>query len=98
MKLIRLYVAGFGNLQDYTYEFTDGINVIKAPNGWGKSTFAAFLRCMFYGLGDSRARSVAENLRKRYTPWGGGVFGGNLEFEADGYPSVPCPLTVPMQA
>ena len=84
MKLIRLYVAGFGNLQDYTYEFTDGINVIKAPNGWGKSTFAAFLRCMFYGLGDSRARSVAENLRKRYTPWGGGVFGGNLEFEADG--------------
>ncbi len=84
MKLIRLYIAGFGNLQDYTYEFTDGVNVIAAPNGWGKSTFAAFLRSMFYGLGDTRARSVAENPRKRFTPWSGGSFGGNLEFEANG--------------
>ena len=84
MKLIRLYIAGFGNLQDYSYEFTDGVNVIAAPNGWGKSTFAAFLRSMFYGLGESRARSVAENPRKRYAPWSGGSFGGNLEFEADG--------------
>jgi len=84
MKLIRLYIAGFGNLQDLTYEFSDGVNVIAAPNGWGKSTFAAFLRSMFYGLGDTRARSVAENPRKRFTPWAGGSFGGNLEFEANG--------------
>lgn len=84
MKLIRLYIAGFGNLQDFTYELHEGINVITAPNGWGKSTFAAFLRSMFYGIGDSRARSVAENPRKRYAPWTGGAFGGNLEFEADG--------------
>ncbi|MBQ7378110.1 MAG: AAA family ATPase [Clostridia bacterium] len=84
MKLIRLYVAGFGNLQDFSYEFSDGVNVITAPNGWGKSTFAAFLRSMFYGLGDTRARSVAENPRKRYIPWTGGRFGGNLEFEVNG--------------
>ncbi len=84
MKLTRLYIAGFGNLQEFSYEFSDGINVISAPNGWGKSTLAAFLRSMFYGLGDSRARSVAENMRKRYTPWTGGSFGGNLEFEANG--------------
>ena len=84
MKLIRLYIAGFGNLQEYSYTFADGINVIAAPNGWGKSTFAAFLRSMFYGLGDSRARSVAENARKRYAPWSGGSFGGNVEFEVDG--------------
>ena len=84
MKLIRLYVAGFGNLQDFSYEFQDGVNVIAAPNGWGKSTFAAFLCSMFYGLGDTRARSVAENPRKRYAPWAGGSFGGNLEIEVDG--------------
>ena len=84
MKILRLYIAGFGNLQDFSYELTDGVNVITAPNGWGKSTFAAFLRSMFYGLGDTRARSVAENPRKRYAPWTGGSFGGNLEFEVDG--------------
>lgn len=84
MKLTRLYIAGFGNLQDFSYELGDGINVIAAPNGWGKSTLAAFVRSMFYGLGDSRARSVAENMRKRYAPWTGGSFGGNVEFEVDG--------------
>ena len=78
MRLTKLYIAGFGNLQDFTYAFSGGINVVSAPNGWGKSTFAAFLRAMFYGLGDSRARSVAENVRKRYTPWGGGSFGGGV--------------------
>ena len=84
MKLIRLYIAGFGNLQDYSYDFNEGINKICAPNGWGKSTFASFICSMFYGLGDTRARSVAENPRKRYMPFAGGSFGGNLEFEADG--------------
>ena len=84
MKLKKLYIAGFGNLQDFTYDFTEGINVVSAPNGWGKSTLAAFLRTMLYGLGDSRARSVAENMRKRYTPWDGGSFGGSLELEAGG--------------
>ena len=84
MKLTKLYIAGFGNLQDFSYEFKEGINVLCAPNGWGKSTLAAFLRAMLYGLGDSRARSVAENMRKRYAPWSGGSFGGSLEFEADG--------------
>ena len=84
MKLKRLYIAGFGNLQDFSYEFADGINVVSAPNGWGKSTFAAFLRTMLYGLGDSRARSVAENMRKRYSPWSGGSFGGSIELEVSG--------------
>ena len=84
MRILNLYIAGFGNLQDQSFTLEDGINVISKPNGWGKSTFAAFIRSMFYGLGDSRARSVAENPRKRYAPWQGGSFGGSLEFEADG--------------
>ncbi len=84
MKLLNLYIAGFGNLQDQSFTPEDGINVISKPNGWGKSTFAAFIRSMFYGLGESRARSVAENPRKRFAPWQGGSFGGSLEFEADG--------------
>ena len=76
MKLIRLYIAGFGNLQDYSYDFNEGINKICAPNGWGKSTFASFICSMFYGLGDTRARSVAENPRKRYMPFAGGTGAG----------------------
>ena len=29
MKLIKAYVASFGGLKDFKYDFTDGINTIK---------------------------------------------------------------------
>ncbi len=85
MLLKRCYVQGFGKLQNFTYEFTEGLNVICAENGWGKSTFAAFLRAMFYGLPQASSRTKLEEAeRRKYRPWNGGVMGGFLEFEADG--------------
>ena len=63
---------------------------INLPDGsgldlcWGKSTFAAFIRTMFYGLEGDRKRNIEENERKRYKPWQGGVFGGQLVFEMQG--------------
>lgn len=84
MKLISCHVENFGKLHDYSMEFCDGANMICEENGWGKSTFAAFVRAMFYGLEGERKRSVVENERKRYKPWQGGVFGGQLVFEIHG--------------
>lgn len=65
-------------------DFSDGSNIICEENGWGKSTFVAFIRAMFYGLEGERKRSIEENERKRYKPWQGGVFGGQLVFEIQG--------------
>lgn len=85
MLLKRCFVQGFGKLQDFTYEFTEGLNIICAENGWGKSTFAAFLRAMFYGLPQAGSRTKLEEAeRRRYRPWNGGVMGGSLVFEVDG--------------
>ena len=84
MRLIRCHIENFGKLHDYTIDFEKGANVICEENGWGKSTLAAFIRAMFYGLEGERKRSIEENERKRYTPWQGGVFGGQLTFEVDG--------------
>jgi hypothetical protein len=39
---------------------------------------------MFYGFEGERKRSIEENERKRYKPWQGGVFGGQLVFEIQG--------------
>lgn len=39
---------------------------------------------MFYGLEGDRKRNIEENERKRYKPWQGGVFGGQLVFEMQG--------------
>ena len=66
MKLIKAYVASFGGLKDFKYDFTDGINTIKQDNGWGKSTLATFIKAMFYGLDGSNKRSLLENERKKY--------------------------------
>lgn len=84
MRLIRCHIENFGKLHDYTIDFTEGANIICEENGWGKSTFAAFIRAMFYGLEGERKRSIEENERKRYTPWQGGIFGGQLTFEVGG--------------
>ena len=85
MLLKRCYVQGFGKLTEFSYEFTEGLNVICTENGWGKSTFAAFLRAMFYGLPQANARTKLEEAeRRKYRPWNGGVMGGSLVFEVNG--------------
>ncbi len=84
MKLKKCYVSSFGKLKDYTYNFNDGLNVIKEDNGFGKSTLATFIKAVFYGLSDSK-RNVSDNERTKYRPWNSvGTFGGYVEFEWGG--------------
>ena len=80
MKLIRLHVENFGKLQNFDYSFQNGLNVLLEENGWGKSTLAAFIKAMFYGMPASSKQSLDENERKKYTPWQGGAYGGSIEF------------------
>lgn len=84
MKFISCHVENFGKLADFSFEFSEGTNVICEENGWGKSTFAAFIRAMFYGLEGEHKRNPLENERKKYKPWQGGAFGGWLVFEIQG--------------
>lgn len=84
MKLIRMHVDDFGNLHNYNYDFDDGLNIVLHDNGWGKTTMAAFLKAMLYGLDSKRIKDVTENERMRYLPWQGGKYGGSLDFEAEG--------------
>ena len=80
MQLRKCHIENFGRLRQFDYDFVDGLNQIKADNGWGKSTLAAFIKAMFYGLPTTTKKKLDENERKRYTPWQGGPFGGNLVF------------------
>ena len=84
MRIISCHIENFGKIHDFTYDFRPGLNVICEENGWGKSTFAGFIKAMFYGLEGERKRSLAENERKKYRPWQGGIFGGHLVFETRG--------------
>ncbi|MCI8832957.1 MAG: AAA family ATPase [Clostridia bacterium] len=84
MNLRKCYIENFGKLHQFEYEFSEGLNLINKSNGWGKSTFATFIKAMFYGFDTSNKRAISENERKKYYPWQGGKFGGNLEFEING--------------
>lgn len=83
MKLIKCHIENFGKLSNYDYDFHDGLNTIKEDNGFGKTTFASFIKAMFYGLESKRNTKVLID-RKKYEPWQGGKFGGNIEFELQG--------------
>ena len=84
MKLLSCHIYNFGTFSDYDITFDDGLNVIMQPNGWGKSTLAAFVKAMLYGFDGKRIHDLVENERLRYSPWQGGKYGGWIDFEVDG--------------
>ena len=50
MKILEAELKNFGNFVDEKLTFHDGINVIWAKNGAGKSTIHEFILAMLYGL------------------------------------------------
>lgn len=84
MKLLGCHIDNFGSFHNCDLTFNDGLNVVMQPNGWGKTTLAAFVKAMLYGFDGKRVRDVTENERLRYMPWQGGTYGGTLDFESSG--------------
>lgn len=84
MKLLYCHIENFGHLRNLDLTLEEGVNIICRENGWGKSTFSAFLRAMFYGLPGSRRKKTQENEREKYRPWQGGTYGGHLAFAVRG--------------
>lgn len=84
---MRIYkmTATFGKLEQQTLTLEPGLNVITAPNEWGKSTWCAFLVAMLYGL-DTRAKTTKTNLadKERYAPWSGKPMAGRIDLNWKG--------------
>ncbi len=83
MRIVSCHIENFGGLSKTDISFDKGLNIVLRENGWGKSTLAAFIKAMLYGLPATSRRSLLENDRKRLTPWNGGIFGGSMIFETD---------------
>lgn len=80
MKILSVYIAGFGKFVNQRFDFVSDLTVIKEDNGWGKTTLADFIRCMLYGQDAGRGKSVENNERAKYAPWNGVAYGGSLTF------------------
>lgn len=83
--IIRSMTATFGKLEHTTLTLHPGLNIIEAPNEWGKSTWCAFLTAMLYGM-ETRVKSTKTALadKERYLPWSGSPMSGRMEIEWNG--------------
>ena len=79
---MRIYkmTATFGKLENQSLTLEPGLNIIPAPNEWGKSTWCAFLATMLYGL-DTREKNTKTSLavKDRYAPWSGSPMSGRID-------------------
>ena len=84
MKIYSM-TATFGKLEHQTLTLQPGLNIIEAPNEWGKSTWCTFLVNMLYGL-DTRAKSTKTALsdKDQYVPWSGAPMSGRIDLNWNG--------------
>ena len=84
MKIYSM-TATFGKLEHETLTLQPGLNIIGAPNEWGKSTWCAFLVNMLYGM-DTKARTTKTELadKERYAPWSGAPMAGRIDLNWNG--------------
>ena len=84
MRIIAM-TATFGKLEHETLTLKPGLNILEAPNEWGKSTWCAFLIAMLYGM-DTRVKSTKTALadKERYLPWSGSPMAGRIDLNWNG--------------
>ena len=84
MKILSM-TATFGKLDHQTITMQPGLQVIHAPNEWGKSTWCAFIVAMLYGISTS-SRTKKDFLadKERYAPWCGKPMSGRMEISWQG--------------
>ena len=79
MKILSM-TATFGKLSNQTLTLNPDLNIIEAPNEWGKSTWCAFVMAMLYGI-DTGSRTKTGFLadKEHYAPWSGEPMSGRME-------------------
>ncbi len=79
MKIYSM-TATFGKLENETLTLQPGLNILEAPNEWGKSTWCAFLVAMLYGI-ETRMHTTKTALadKERYAPWSGSPMSGRID-------------------
>lgn len=83
--IVRKMTASFGVLQNRTLELSPGLNIIEAPNEYGKTTWCAFLRAMLYGVDTAqRGRAGKKPDKVLYAPWNGAPMAGTMELSFAG--------------
>lgn len=82
---INKMTATFGKLKNDELSLKPGLNVICAPNEYGKSTWCGFIKAMLYGIDTSDRDKIGYlSAKTRYRPWDGGAMCGTMEITHGG--------------
>lgn len=76
MYIEKLHIDTFGKLSDVDIELDAGMNIIKGANESGKSTLAAFIKFVLYGVSGKEKDSVMS--------WRTGGAAGSMTVNSDG--------------
>ena len=84
MMIHRLF-GTFGGLEKQELRLKEGLNILTAPNEWGKSTWTAFLLAMLYGVDTTERESKGVlPVKTKYKPWSGQDMAGVMELTFQG--------------
>jgi len=78
----KIEIVAFGCIKNKSIDFVNGINIIEADNGVGKSTLAAFIKFVFYGFAGIKLRTSFGNERDMYIPWGESTAEGTIYIDS----------------
>lgn len=82
MKISKIKINSFGNLEDKEIDLSDNINIIYGKNEAGKSTLLKFITNMFYGTSKNKKGREFSDY-DRYKPWGREDFSGKISYQLD---------------
>lgn len=79
MKINKIKINSFGNINEKEIDLSEKINIIKGKNESGKSTILKFIINSFYGISRNK-RGKEYSDYERYKPWGKEEFSGKLTY------------------
>lgn len=83
MRISKVQINGFGNIVNKSFEFDNGINLVRGNNEDGKSTLVYFIKSMLYGINRNKSGESFSEL-ERFNPWQSTDFSGKMEYSIDG--------------
>lgn len=82
MKINKIKINSFGNLEDKEIDLSNNINIVYGKNEAGKSTLLKFITNMFYGTSKNKKGREFSDY-DRYKPWGREDFSGKISYQLD---------------
>ena len=82
MKIKKIKINNYGNLENKEINFNNKINIIYGKNESGKSTLLNYIKNILYGISRNKnGKNISDY--DRYKPWGKEEFSGKLQYELD---------------